>query len=45
MVEHETAIVGITDSEKLGLVKVNFDMIDKGVKVVHEITLESFKKK
>ena len=44
VVEHERAIVGITDSEKLGLVKVNFDMIDKGVKVIHEITAESFRK-
>ena len=38
-------VVGITDSEKLGLVRVNFDMIDKGVKVVYEvIAAESFKK-
>ena len=36
------AIVGITDSEKLKLVKVNFDMV-KGVKVIHEIMQESFK--
>ena len=36
--------VGITGSEKLGLVKVDFDMIDKGVKVVHEVTAESFKR-
>ena len=42
IVKHETAIVGINDSEKLKLVKVNSDMI-KGVKVVHEITQESFK--
>ena len=42
VIEHETAIVGITDSEKLGLVKVNFDMVDKGVKVVNEITSEMF---
>ena len=27
MVEHETAIVGISDSEKLRLVQVNFDMV------------------
>ena len=40
--EHEIAIVAITDSEKLNLVKVNFDMV-KGVNVVHEITQESFK--
>ena len=43
IVEHETAIVGITDSEKLKLVKVNFDMV-KGVKVIHDVTQESFKK-
>ena len=43
IVEHETAIVGITDSEKLKLVKVNFDMV-KGVKVVHEVTQELFQK-
>ena len=34
--------MGINDSEKLKMVKVNFDMI-KGVKVVHEITQETFK--
>ena len=45
VVEHDMAIVGITESEKLGLVRVNFDMIDNGVKVVHEVvTAESFKK-
>ena len=27
VVEHSTAILGVSDSEKLGLVKVNFDMI------------------
>ena len=27
VVEHATAILGVSDSEKLGLVKVNFDMI------------------
>ena len=27
VVEHDTALVGINDSEKLGLVKVNFDMV------------------
>lgn len=45
--EHETAILSIADSEKLGLVKVNFDMIDKSnnVKLIHSMTSESFKKK
>ena len=37
-------ILGITDSEKLGLVRVNFDMVNKSVKVVLESTSESFKK-
>ena len=44
-IEHETAIVRIADSEKLKLVKVNFDMVEKGVKVIHEVTEESFKQK
>ena len=48
VVEHNTAIVGIHDSEKLCLVNVNFDVIEKSssVKVVHEIIQESdlFKK-
>ena len=43
IVEHEIAIVGITDLKKLKLVKVNFDMV-KGVKVIHDFTQESFKK-
>ena len=41
VVEHNTALLGINDSEKLGLVKVNFDM----VKNIDEITEESFKQK
>ena len=44
VIEHETAIVGIADSEKLQLVKVNFDIVEKGVKVIHEVTDESFKR-
>ena len=47
MVEHETAIIGITDSEKLGLVSVNFDMVqnEKHVKIIGEVKdeEESFK--
>ena len=44
MVEHETAIVGISDSERLKLVKVNFDMVRNGhIKVIHEVTQEAFK--
>ena len=39
VVEHETAIVGITDSEKLGLISVNFDMIknEKHINIVNEV--------
>ena len=36
MVEHETAIVGILDAEKLRLVRVNFDTV-RDVKIIHEI--------
>ena len=47
VVEHETAIIGITDSEKLGLVSVNFDMVqnEKHVKIIGEVNVEeSFKR-
>ena len=39
-------IFGITDSERLCLVKVNFDTIDKsnGIKFIHNITSDSFRK-
>ena len=39
VVEHEMAIVGITDSERLGLISVNFDMIkdEKHIKIVNEV--------
>ena len=45
VVEHETAIIGITDSEKLGLVSVNFDMVqnEKHVKIIAEVNEETFK--
>ena len=45
IVEHETAIIGITDSEKLGLVSVNFDMVqnEKHVKIIAEVNEETFK--
>ena len=39
-------IIGITDSEKLGLVSVNFDMVqnEKHVKIIGEVNEEeSFK--
>ena len=35
VVEHETAIVGISDAEKLRLVRVNFDTV-RDVKIVHD---------
>ena len=38
VVEHDTALVGINDSEKLGLVKVNFDMVHEHVQVINEVT-------
>ena len=41
MVEHKTAIVGIIDSEKLRLVKVNFDMVrNEHVKIINEVMEE-----
>ena len=45
VVEHETAIIGITDSEKLGLVSVNFDMVqnERHIKVIAEVNEEAFK--
>ena len=46
VVEHETAIIGITDSEKLGLVSVNFDMVqnERHVKIISEVNEETFKR-
>ena len=45
VVKHATAILGVSDSEKLGLVKVNFDVIQsKTVKLVHDVSMsEVFK--
>ena len=44
VVEHDTALVGINDSEKLGLVKVNFDMVkNEHVQIINDVTEESFK--
>ena len=45
VVKHATAILGISDSEKLGLVKVNFDVIQsKTIRMVNNIGLsEVFK--
>ena len=46
VVKYSTAIIGIADSEKLNLVMVNFDVIEKenSVKVVHNVESDSFKK-
>ena len=44
VVKHSTAILQIRDSEKIGLVKVNFDTIDRSIKVVHDVTSESFRR-
>ena len=42
VVEHSTTILGVSDSEKLGLVKVNFDMIqNKMLRLVHSVNIES----
>ena len=42
VVEHATAILGVSDSKKLGLVKVNFDMIqNKMLRLVHSVNFES----
>ena len=45
VVKHATAILGVSDSEKLGLVKVNFDVIQsKTVTLVHDVSMsEVFK--
>ena len=40
VVEHSTTILGVSESEKLGLVKVNFDVIQsKTVEMVHNVSL------
>ena len=42
VVEHAMAILGVSDSEKLGLVKVNFNMIqNKMLRLVHSVNIES----
>ena len=45
VVEHSMAILGVSDSKKLGLVKVNFDVIQsKTIRMVNNISLsEVFK--
>ena len=38
VVEHETAIIGINDVEKLGLIKVDFDLVEKKqIKIINEV--------
>ena len=44
VVEHSTAILGINGSEKLGLVRVNFDTVECSIKLVHDIASDSFEK-
>ena len=43
--EHETAIVSIADSEKLGLIQVNFDMVknENHIRIIDDINGKSFK--
>ena len=41
MVEHSTTILGVSDSEKFGLVKVNFDIQNKMLRLVHSVNIES----
>ena len=44
VIEHKTAIVGISDSEKLRLVQVNFDMVkNEHVKIINEVSEASFR--
>ena len=44
VVKHSSAILGISDSEKLGLVKVNFDTEDRSIKVVHDVTPDTLRR-
>ena len=46
VVEYNTTIIGITESEKSDLVRVHFDAIEKenSIKVVHNVESTSFKK-
>ena len=38
VVEHETAIIGIHDAEKLGLIRVNFNLVEeKQIKIINEV--------
>ena len=38
VVEHETAIIGINDAEKLGLIRVNFDLVEEEqIKIINEV--------
>ena len=38
VIEHETAIIAINDAEKPGLIKVNFDLVEKElIKIINEV--------
>ena len=37
-------MLGINGSERLGLVRVNFNTVECSVKLVHDITSDSFRK-
>ena len=38
VVEHETASIGIHDTEKLGLIRVNFDLVEEEqIKITNEV--------
>ena len=38
VVKHETAIIGINDAEKLGLIRVNFDLVEEEqIKIINEV--------
>ena len=38
VVEHKTAIIGIHDAEKLGLIRVNFDLVEEEqIKIISEV--------
>ena len=44
VVKYSTAIIGIADSEKLDLVRGNFDVIERENSIIHNIESYSFKK-
>ena len=46
VIELNTEVIGIHDSETLGLVNINFDVIEKGnsIRVIHNIESDCFKR-